>query len=127
MPVSKHHYRIGQLHDALKRFCRVGVRQRICNGTQDGPLFLKIRLITFRYNVDVLSQGLFVEVVLSHQKGWHITKECINATKIAARWVPHQLTEARKLHQYPLAGIRQKRYRNESDRFLQCIVAIDET
>ncbi|GFX08459.1 mariner Mos1 transposase [Trichonephila clavipes] len=47
--------------------------------------------------------------------------------KIAASWVPHQLTEVQKWNRYALAGIHLKRYRNDGNTFPQRIVIIDLT
>ncbi|KAJ4436145.1 hypothetical protein ANN_18772 [Periplaneta americana] len=47
--------------------------------------------------------------------------------KLAASWVPHNLTEAQKWHRYATALLHLQRYHNEGDVFLQRVVAIDET
>jgi hypothetical protein len=70
---------------------------------------------------------LFIDVGLSHQTVWHILKNKFHMRKAAARWVPHNLTEAQKWHRYAVAGLHLERYHNEGDTFLQRIVAIDET
>ncbi|GFV29201.1 hypothetical protein TNCV_4602331 [Trichonephila clavipes] len=58
---------------------------------------------------------------------WHLMKKCLNIWKIAILWVPHQLTEVRKWHQYSLASRHLKRYRYEGDTLLPSILVIDET
>ncbi|KAJ4437343.1 hypothetical protein ANN_17482 [Periplaneta americana] len=69
---------------------------------------------------------LFIEVGLSHQTEWHILKKNLHMRKIAARWVPHNLTETQKWHRYAIAQLQLQRYHNEGNVFLQRIVAIDE-
>jgi hypothetical protein len=70
---------------------------------------------------------LSIEVGLGHQTVWHILENKLHMRKIAARWVPHNLTEAQKWHRYAVAGLHLERYHNEGDAFLQSIFVIDET
>ena len=47
--------------------------------------------------------------------------------KIAAKWVPHALTEEKKLCRYETCRIHLERYQNEGENLLNNIITIDET
>jgi hypothetical protein len=62
-------------------------------------------VIDHRWTVPELS----IKVGLSHQTGLHILKNKLHMRKIAARWVPHNLTEAQKWHRHAVAGLHLER------------------
>ena len=47
--------------------------------------------------------------------------------KIAAKWVPHELTEQQKWCRYETCRIHLERYQNEVKNLLNNIITIDET
>ena len=47
--------------------------------------------------------------------------------KIAAKWVPHVLTDKRKWCRYETCRIHPERYQNEGENLLNNIITIDET
>jgi hypothetical protein len=61
---------------------------------------------------------LSIEVGLSDQTMWHILKNKLHMRKIAACWVPHNLTDAQKWHRCAVTGLHLERYHNEGDAFL---------
>ena len=47
--------------------------------------------------------------------------------KIAAKWVPYELTEQQKWYRFETCRIHLERYQNEGENLLSNIVTIDET
>ena len=55
-----------------------------------------------------------------------ILREDLHMRKIAAKWVPHALTEQQKFCRYETC-IHLERYQNEGENLLNNIITIDET
>ena len=56
-----------------------------------------------------------------------ILREVLRMRKIAAKWVPHALTEQQKWCRYETCRIHLERYQNERENLLNNIITIDET
>ena len=56
-----------------------------------------------------------------------ILREDLHMRKIAAKWVPHALTEQQKWCRYETCHIHLERYQNERENLLNNIITIDET
>ena len=56
-----------------------------------------------------------------------ILREDLHMRKIAAKWVPHALTEQQKWCHYETCIIHLERYQNEGESLLNNIMTIDET
>ena len=67
------------------------------------------------------------EIGISHGSVYKILTDNLGKRKVTARWVPHRLTEDKKLSRYRIAVQLRRRYHKEGDSFIQRIVAIDET
>ena len=67
------------------------------------------------------------EVGLSHGAVYTILTERLNMRKIAARWVPHCLSESEKCRMIEISKELLSRYANEGENMLKRIVTIDET
>ena len=64
---------------------------------------------------------------ISHGSAPSILTEPLKMRKVAARWVPHMLSDSEKHHRVKISGSLLHRYGEEGDEMLQRIVAIDET
>ena len=58
---------------------------------------------------------------------FRILTQTLQKRKIAAKWVPHQLSEGQKAVRKRVAEELLRRYEAECEQFLNRIVAIDET
>ena len=67
------------------------------------------------------------ELDISHGSAHSILTERLKMRKVAARWVPHMLSDSEKHHRVKMACSLLYRYGEEGDEMLQRIVAIDET
>lgn len=67
------------------------------------------------------------EVGISRGSAHTILTTNLNMRRIAARWVPHCLSDDQKTGRMDIAQNLLDRYKNEGDSFLNRIVAIDET
>ena len=56
-----------------------------------------------------------------------ILREDLHMCKIAAKWVPHALTEQQKWCRYETFCTHLERYQNEEENMLNNIITIDET
>ena len=56
-----------------------------------------------------------------------ILREDLHMSKIAAKWVPHALTEQQKWCRYETCRIHLERYQDEGENLLNNIITIDET
>ena len=56
-----------------------------------------------------------------------ILLEDLHMRKIAAKWLPHALTEQQKWCRYETSHIHLERYQNEGENLLNNIITIDET
>ncbi|PSN50216.1 hypothetical protein C0J52_07800 [Blattella germanica] len=56
-----------------------------------------------------------------------ILRHDLHMRKIAAKWVPHALTEQQKWNRYETCRVNLERYEREGDIMLNRIIAIDET
>ena len=56
-----------------------------------------------------------------------ILREDLHMHKIAAKWVPHTLTEQQKLCRYVTYRIHLERYQNEGENLLNNNITLDET
>ena len=57
----------------------------------------------------------------------HILYDNLGSRKLAARWIPHGISEVQQWHHYAVAQALLYRYQREGDDFLVRIVAMDET
>jgi len=64
---------------------------------------------------------------ISLASAYRILTERIHKRRIAARWVPHDLSEEQKYRHVEIAQQLLHRFREEGNEFLQKVVAIDET
>ena len=67
------------------------------------------------------------ELDISHRSAHSILTERLKMRKVAARWVPHMLSDSEKHHRVKIARSLLHRYGQEGDEMLQRIVAIGET
>ena len=67
------------------------------------------------------------KVGLSHCAVCTILTERLNMRKIAARWVPHRLSESEKCRRIEISKELLSRYANKGENMLKRIVTIDET
>ena len=56
-----------------------------------------------------------------------ILREDLDMRKIAAKWVPHALTEQQKWCRYETCRIHLEKYQNEGENLLNNIITIDRT
>ena len=64
---------------------------------------------------------------ISRASAYRILTERLHKRRIAARWVPHGLSEEQKCRRLETAQQLLHRFREEGNEFLQKVVAIDET
>ena len=64
---------------------------------------------------------------ISRASAYSILTERLHKRRIAARWVPHDLSEEQKCRLSETAQHSLHRFREEGNEFLQKVVAIDET
>lgn len=76
-----------------------------------------------RYTCDEIAY----ELDISHGSAYNILTERLQMRKIAARWVPHMLSETEKHQRVNIARSLLQRYHKEGDEMLERIVTIDET
>ena len=76
-----------------------------------------------RYSCDEIAH----ELDISHGSVHRILTEGLQMRKIAARWVPHMLSESEKHQRVNIARKLLKRYGEDGDEMLQRIVVFDET
>lgn len=76
-----------------------------------------------RYTCDELAES----VGISHGSIYTILTRHLKMRRVAARWVPHHLSQEQITHRVDLAKNHLVRYENEGQQFLNRIVAIDET
>ena len=67
------------------------------------------------------------ELDITHGSAHSILTERLKMRKVAARWMPHMLTDSEKQNRVKIARSLLHRYGEEGDEMLQRIVAIDET
>ena len=67
------------------------------------------------------------ELDISHGSAHSILTDRLNMRKVAARWMPHMLSDSEKHHQVKIARSLLHRYGEEGGQMLQRIVTIDET
>ena len=58
---------------------------------------------------------------------FRIVTQTLQKRKVAAKWVPHHLSEEQKAARKKVAEVLLWRYEAEGEQFLNRIVAIDET
>jgi hypothetical protein len=58
---------------------------------------------------------------------YRIITNNLKMRKVAARWVPHHLSDEQKTHRQRIAEKLLHRYQTEGEEFLKRIVALDET
>jgi hypothetical protein len=64
---------------------------------------------------------------ISRASAYRILTECLHKHRIAARWVLHGLSEEQKCRRLEIAQQLLHTFREEGNKFLQNVVAIDET
>jgi histone-lysine N-methyltransferase SETMAR len=67
------------------------------------------------------------EANMSAASVFRIVTQTLQKRKVAAKWVPHQLSEEQKAARKRVAEELLRRYEAEGEQFLNRIVAIDET
>ena len=66
-------------------------------------------------------------VGISHDSAHKIITVDLNKRKLAAKWIPHLLTEEQMASRVTICAAHLRRHRQEGDEFLRRIVACDET
>ena len=72
-------------------------------------------------------QELATETGIDQATVHKILRHDLHMRKIAAKWVPHALTEQQKWTRYETCRVNLERYEREGDIMLNRIIAIDET
>ncbi|PSN46608.1 hypothetical protein C0J52_17801, partial [Blattella germanica] len=72
-------------------------------------------------------QELATETGIDQATVLTILRHDLHLRKIAAKWVPHALTEQQKWNRYETCRVNLERYEREGDIMLNRIIAIDET
>ena len=67
------------------------------------------------------------EANMSTGSVFRIVTQTLQKRKVAAKWIPHQLSEEQKAARKRIAEELLRRYEAEGEQFLNRIVAIDET
>ena len=73
------------------------------------------------------ARELAVEVGVCHKTVLHILHDILGYRNLAARWIPHEISEVQQWHRYTVAQALLDRYQRECDNFLGRIVAMEET
>ena len=76
-----------------------------------------------RWSLQELQARTDIEQATVHK----IIRENLHMRKIAAKWVPHALTEQQKWCRYQTCPIHLERYQNEGENLLNNIITSDET
>ena len=76
-----------------------------------------------RWSVQELQTLTGIDKAIVHK----ILREDLHMRKIAAKWVPHALTEQQTWCRYETCRIHLERYQNEGENLLNSIIIIDET
>ena len=72
-------------------------------------------------------RGLAAVAGVCHNTMFHIMQNILGCRNIAARWIPHEISDLQQWHRYAVAQDLLDRYQREGDEFLGRIVAMDET
>ena len=72
-------------------------------------------------------QELQAHTVIDQETVHKMLREDLYMLKIAAKWVPHALTEQQKWCRYETCRIHLESYQNEGENLLNNIITIDET
>lgn len=64
------------------------------------------------------ARELAAEVGVCHKTVLHILHDILGYRKIAARWIPHEISEIQQCHRYAVAQALFNRYQREGDDFL---------
>ena len=67
------------------------------------------------------------EIRVCDKTVFHILLDILGYNKLAARWIPHKISEVQRWHHYAVAQALFVWYQREGDDFLGRIVAMDET
>ena len=68
------------------------------------------------------ARGLAAEVGVCHKTVLHILHDILGYRKLAARWIPREISEVQQWHRYAVAQVLLDRYLSEDDDFLVRIV-----
>ena len=68
------------------------------------------------------ARELVVEVGVCHKNVLHILQDILGYRKLAARWIPHEISEVQQWHRYAVTQALMDRYRREGIDFLGRIV-----
>ena len=74
-----------------------------------------------------LTEELAAEVGVCHKTVLLILHDILGYRKLAARWIPHEISKVQQWHHFAVAQALLDRYQREGDDFLGRIVAMDET
>ena len=87
----------------------------------------KIQLLTSLLDADrqKTAHELAAEVWVCHKR-LHILQDILGYRKLAARWIPHEISELQQWHRYAVARALVVRYQRAGDDFLEQIVAVDK-
>ena len=128
--VALQHCHITQWHDGLKVLGRQGChsRQHLYRTTSCGeqhsstPCFPVGRCSTMVCVCELASK-----VGVCHKTVLHILQDILGYCKLAAHWIPHEISKVQLRHRYAVAQALLDQYQREGDDFLGWIVAMDET
>ena len=75
----------------------------------------------------ITTRQIAFELGISHDTAHRILKEKLGKRKVAAKWVPHLLTDEQRHCRVNISSVHLARFHREGEAFLQRIVACDET
>ena len=114
---------IAQCHDGLMRSGKAGVPFKTIPRGDD-----TFQLLASLLNADCRCTAweLVADVGVSHKTVLHILYDILCYRKLAARWIPYEISEVQQWHRYAVAQALFDRYQREGDDFLQRIIAISK-
>ena len=74
-----------------------------------------------RWHLQLLQAHTGIDQATVHK----ILRVDLHMRKIAAKWVPHALTEQQKWCRYETSGMHLERYQNEGENLLNNIITLD--
>ena len=122
--VAMQHCHIPQWHDGLsfpgQQGCCSG-RLHMENNT--------IQLLASLLDADrrCTTRELAAEIGVCHKTVLHILHDILDYRKLAACWIPHEISQVKQWHRYAVAQALLDRYQRESGDFLGRIIAMDKT
>ena len=123
------HCHIAQWYDGLKHSGMAGIHlgQPPYRATPRGEQHSS----TLCFPVDAdhrwTAYELAVEVRVCHRTVLHILHDILGFCRLAAHWIPHEISAVQQWHSYAVAQALLDRYQREGEDFLELIVAVDGT